>query len=97
MKVTTTTLHDIDADELNEFVSKTYGGEFDFKLYEQEFENTWSVEVYQENSDFAWGWDQEEINMVKTGQYQNHCTQSVLCALCQDGHIPAGEYIIRIN
>lgn len=96
MKVTTTILHEIDADHLNEFVSKTYGGKFDFKLYEQVFENTWSVEVFKEKSENSWGWDQSEINIVKTGMYQPHCTQSVLCALCQDGHIPAGEYLIRV-
>ena len=97
MKIHTTTLHEIDADELNEFVSKIYGGNFDFFLYEHISENSWTVEVFKEKSETSWGWDQSEIDMVKGGMYQNYCTKSVLCALCQDDHIPPGEYLIRTN
>lgn len=95
MKITTKTIHEVDVFDFDLFVEQTYGFNPETVTSEEASnDSTLSFDGIDGKLD-EWGTDKVE-NFLK-GEFVSFATRSLLNKLCQEGKIPAGDYLIKVS
>ena len=94
MKIQTT--HVVDSRDLKSFVDEIYGGYYDFDSdveARNDSSHTFKVDGVIDDEDKA-----DVIREIKTSGdlYPDYCSNVLLNCLAMDGHIPKGNYVIKV-
>ncbi len=94
LKANVKTLIEIDSNDLEDLVNEVYGGDYSF-VADTEANNYSSYEYTVPDADVDD--DNTELEAkIRRGMYPPYCTNSVLKVLYEDGHLDAGEYLIKV-
>ena len=97
LKKATKKYMEVDWQDLNEFLTERFGFDEEYEFVAAEEvgnDSKTSINVEPELSK----WDREHIEKVlETKKWECYQTRILLCYLCEQGEIPAGEYLISVS
>jgi|JFJP01.1.fsa_nt_gi hypothetical protein len=94
LKMKVVTYNEIDYYDFNKFVQSIYGGNFEFVANEEANNySRYKFDAPNVHMDF----DGEEEAAIRSGKYPMQCTHALFNVLHKDGHIQAGDYIIKVS
>lgn len=96
----TVSVIELDYGDLEDLVNKVYGGkdkeEYSFVATEEcgndsdhKFPNISAAPFKNE-------WDQKDADELRSGKFPCYRNYTLLKALCQDGHLEPGDYLVRV-
>lgn len=96
LKMKTVSVHEVDYNDLDDFISFTYGTSFEV-VADQEMSND-SSKVMTVKKARLNKWDAEVFETVKTdGCFRTGSLYPIMTDLCNRDLIPEGKYVIRVS
>ena len=86
-------IYTIDYNDFEDFVMSKYGGNFNF-VAQQEADNYTSYDFSAPNMAMLFNTEADDI---RDGKYKNHSVHQIFQVLLLDGHIEAGDYLIKVS
>ena len=93
LPIRTTFTHTVEVGDLERFVKETYNVPCDVIAME-ESSNGSNLRFLIDGK--IESWEVPTLYNFLQGMYEPYCTRLILNKMCQDGHIPAGTYIIPV-
>lgn len=93
LKATLKRIFEVDYSDFDKFVTAIYGGNFEF-VADHEAENYSSYDFSAPNCHMDFNGEEEA--KIRKGKFNGVSVHALFNVLHKDGHIPEGEYIIKV-
>ena len=92
-----TTIH-VDYSDVEDLIKEVYGHPYEIMPMEEvgssQYSAAWDLTVHKEA---LTGYEEEELDTLKTGKPSHFIIHTILKDLCNRGHMEEGEYSMSIN